>query len=344
MNEAQTHMKNARRNRIASAALTISLSLGSAQAAIFQDPQLESLQEAGKYAELEQQAQARLKANANDAEARAALSLALSFLDPGDVERVEAGAQQARLCIDQHPAAAVCHLAGAQNLGQQMLNMGMFKAMRSVGSLKNAWIRTLELDPGSFTARVQLAKLYVTLPGLMGGSTSSARELEAAVRVSQPETARIIRVYIAGADENWAEMESELYALKGAKDAAMLGEIREATLQLALACLTDDENLPKARSLYETLVREQPRRAEGYYGLGRVHIALGELDEGIGLFERARSLDGANEVPIDHRLGDAYLAKGEKAQAKAAYERFVANKRANPANLEEVRESLDKLG
>lgn len=337
-------MKNPRRIRIVCVALTISLSLGSAQAAIFKDAQLESLQETGKYAELEQQAKASLKADANDAEARAALSLALTFLDPGDAERVEAGALQARLCIDQHPAEAICHLASAQNLGQQMLNMGMFKAMRNVGKLKGAWIRTLELDPDSFTARVQLAKLYVTLPGLMGGSTSSARELEAAVRISQPETARIIRAYIAGAAENWAEMESELGALQGAKDAAMLGEIREATLQLALAYLTDDQDLPKARRLYEVLVREQPKRAEGYYGLGRVHTALGELDAAIRLFERARSLEGASEVPIDHRLGDAYLAKGERALAKAAYERFLSNKRANPANLDEVRESLAKLG
>lgn len=103
-------------------------------------------------------AQARLKTNAADAEASTALSLALNF--------------------DQHPNVAVCHLATAQNLGMPMLNMGMFKAMRMLDSLKASWIRTLELDPGSFTARVQLAKLYLTVPGMMGGSVSKARELE----------------------------------------------------------------------------------------------------------------------------------------------------------------------
>lgn len=336
-------MKRVLPHRIAFAALTCSLSLGSAQAAIFQNAQLESLQETGQYAELEQQAQARLNANAADAEARAALVLALTFMDRTNAERVEAGARQAKTCIEQHPAAAVCHLAGAQNLGQQMLNMGMVRAMRSVGTLKDAWIRTLELDPGSFTARVELAKLYLTLPGLMGGSTSKAEELEAAVRVSQPETARIIRVYLAGEAEDWAEMESELQALKPAQDAAMRAEIRQATLRLALVYLTDEEDLPKAKSAYDTLVRQQPNRAEGYYGLGRVHTVQGQLDEAIQLFEQARTLDGADEVPIDHRLGDAYLAKGERARAKAAYERFLANKRANPANVEEVRAALATL-
>jgi tetratricopeptide (TPR) repeat protein len=326
------------------AALTLSSPLGSAQAALFKDAQLESLHEAGKFAELEQRAQGRLKTNAADAEARAALVLGLSLADPSDAKRLETGAQQAKLCTEQHPNVAVCHLAAAQNLGLQMLNMGMGKAMRSVGSLKDLWIRTLELEPTSFTARVQLAKLYVTVPGIMGGSSSKAKELEAAVRSSQPETARIIRVHIAAEAKKWAEMEAELLALKPTKDSAMLEEVRDATLQLALNFFRDGKDLAKAKSLYESLQRDQPSQAAGFYGAARVQAALGQPDEAIRLFERARTLAGADNYPIDHRLGDTLLAKGDKAQAKAVYERFIANKRAKPAHVEEVRKSLAKLG
>jgi tetratricopeptide (TPR) repeat protein len=315
-----------------------------AQAAVFKDAQLESLQDAGKLVELEQLAQTRLKSNAGDAEASAALSLALSLSDVGDGKRLEAGAKQAKLCVEQHPNVAVCHLASAQNLGLQMISMGMAKAMRSVGALKETWIRALELDPGSFTARVQLAKLYLTVPGMMGGSVSKAKDLEAAVRSSQPETARIIRVYIAAEDKKWAEMESELSPLKSSKDGAMRDEVREATLQLARVFLKDSKDLAKAKSLYEGLLRDQPSMASGAYGLSRVYAAQGQTDEAIRNLERARTLSGADELPIDHRLGDAYLAKGDKVLAKAAYERFIANKRANPANVEEARKSLAKLG
>ncbi|MBT9492083.1 MAG: tetratricopeptide repeat protein [Paucibacter sp.] len=328
----------------ATATLALLSTLGSAQAAVFKDAQLESLQDAGKFVELEQLAQARLKANAADAEASAALTLALSFSDAGDGKRLEAGAKQAKLCTEQHPNVAVCHLASAQNLGLQMLSMGMAKAMRNVGSLKESWIRTLELDPGSFTARVQLAKLYLTVPGMMGGSVSKAKDLEAAVRSSQPETARLIRVYIAAEDKKWAEMESELLALKPSKDGAMLEEVREATMQLARVYLKDSKDLAKAKSLYEGLHRDQPSKASGSYGLSRVFAAQGQTDEAIRYLERARTLGGADELPVDHRLGDAYLAKGDKAQAKAAYERFIANKRANAANVEDARKSLAKLG
>jgi len=335
---------NTRSITSAIATLALLASMGTVQAAIFKDAQLESLQDAGNYVELERQAQARLKADAGDAEASAALSLALTFIDAGDAKRLEAGAKQAKRCVEQHPTAAVCHLATAQNLGMQMLSVGMFKAMRMLDTLKDSWSRTLELAPDSFVARVQLAKLYLTVPGMMGGSVSKAKELEAAVHTSQPETARIIRVNIAAEAKQWGAMEGELAALKPGKDAAMREEIRGATMQLAQVFLADSKDLAKARSLYATLLRDQPDHAAAYYGLGRVYTQMGQADEAIRNFERAKTMTGADEYPIEHRLGDAYLAKGDKAQAKAAYERFIANKRSNPANLDDARKSLAKLG
>ena len=325
------------------ATFTLLGAFGTAQAAIFKDARFESLQDAGKYTELEQLAQARLKGNPGEAEASAALSLALTFVDASDAKRLEAGARQAKLCIEQHPMVAACHLAAAENLGMQMLNSGMAKAMRSAGTLKETWIRTLELDPNSFTARVQLAKLYVTLPGMMGGSVSKARDLELAIRSSQAETARIIRVHIAAEDKNWTEMESELLALKPGKDGAMRKEVREASAQLAKVFLRDSKDLAKATRLFERLQRDQPESAGGAYGMSRVFAAQGKTDEAIRSLERARTLGDAAEYPIDHRLGDAYLAKGDQAQAKAALERYIGNKRANPANLESARKSLAQI-
>ena len=47
---------------------------------------------------------------------------------------------------------------------------------------------------------------------LVWGLRILPRELEAAVRGSQPETARIIRVHIAGEAKKWAEMEADIVA------------------------------------------------------------------------------------------------------------------------------------
>ncbi len=318
--------------------------LGLAQASIFKDPQFESLAEAGKYAEMEQQAQARLKSNAADVQASAALALALSVTDPDDGKRMEAGAKQAKQCVEQHPTAAVCQLVRAQNLYLQMSDAGMFKAVRLMDGVKEALNRALELDPSSFVARVQLTKLYLYAPGVLGGSTAKAKELEAAVRSSQPEQAKLLRAYIAADAKKWNDMESELAALKPGKDAALLEEARAATMQLATHYLKDAKEPAKAKAIFESLQREQPTYAHGAYGLGRVHAEAGQTDEALRYFEKAKTLAGADELPIDHRLGDVLLAKGDKAQAKAAYERFLKSKRANPNNVDAARKSLASLG
>ncbi|MCV2360088.1 tetratricopeptide repeat protein [Paucibacter sp. TC2R-5] len=331
------------RSRTFLAALTLLTALGSAQATIFKDKELDALSDANKFAELERLAQTRLKANPADAEASAALSLALSSLDPSDSKRVEAGAKQAKVCVEQHPTVAVCQLVTAQSLNVQMGSAGMFKMASMLGDIKAALIRTLELEPTQAMARIQLAKLYLFAPGMLGGSVAKARELEAAVRNSQPEQARIIRIYIAAEGKKWAEMEAELLALKPAKDATLLDESRNAYLQLATHYLKDDKDFAKAKSLFEQLQREQPAQAAGVYGLGRVQAEMGQADEAVRLFERARTLEGADDLPIDHRLGDALLAKGDKPQAKAAYERFLTKKNANPNNVEAARKSLAKL-
>jgi len=325
-------------------AFVLAAGLGAAQASIFKDPQFDSLADANKYADLEQLAQGRLKANAADVEANAALALALSAQDPADAKRMEAGAKQAKQCADQHPTAAVCQLVRAQNLYLQMGEAGMFKAVRLMDGVKEALNRALELDPSSFVARVPLSKLYLFAPGMLGGSTAKAKELEAAVRSSQPEQARLLRAYIAADAKKWSEMENELLALKPGKDAALLEEARAATMQLGTHYLKDAKDPAKAKAVFENLQREQPSFAHGPYGLGRVLAETGQTEEAVRYFERAKTLAGADELPIDHRLGDALLAKGDKAQAKAAYERFLKTKRANPNNVEAARKSLAALG
>ena len=60
--------------------------------------------------------------------------------------------------------------------------------------------------------------------------------------------------------------------------------------------------------------------------------------------ERAKSLLGAEQLPLDHRQGIAWQAKGDKAQARAAFERYLQNRRASPNNVEDCRRRLAELG
>jgi len=321
----------------------VSLSLAtalSAEAAVFKDPQLQSVWEGGKAEELDKMAQARLRANPADTQAAAAL--ALSALDAGDGARLDAAAKTMQQCVERQPRDAICHFALGRVLGAQAMGASMFKAMSLAGKVKEAFSKAFELEPGSFEMRSALQQFYLMAPGMAGGSVSKARELAQDLR-DMPEHAKLMRARVAQHEDNYAEAERELASLKPGKDLGLQTEWREAWAGQGYQYLRDKQ-YAKAKAWFEQLQREQPQYAAAGYGLGRVATETGQLDEAIRQFERARGLEGAEALPLDHRLGVAWQMKGDKAQAKALLERFVANKKANPRNLEDAKKRLAELG
>ncbi|MDG0834770.1 tetratricopeptide repeat protein [Pelomonas saccharophila] len=194
-------------------------------------------------------------------------------------------------------------------------------------------------DPLLFEARSGLTQFYLMAPGFAGGSTAKARELAAEVQARQPEQAKLLRALLAMNDKDWAGAERELAGVKAGDDRTVARELRGSWVRLGFE-LMEQKNLPKARGIFESLQRDYPAHAAGPYGLGRVLTEMGQAEEAVRSLERARGLEGAERLPIDHRLGQALLAKGEKAGAKAALERFVQNKRANPRNVEDAKKLL----
>lgn len=322
------------------AVLSLSATLPS-QAAVFKDPQLQSVWEGGKAEELDKLAQQRLKANPVDAQAAAAA--ALSALDGGEAAKVESAAKSMQQCVERQPKEAVCHFALGQLLGAQAMGASMFKAMSLAGKVKDAFSKAHELEPTSYEIRSALQQFYLMAPGMAGGSVSKAKELAQDVREHMPEHAKLLRARVAQHEGNWAEAERELASVKPGKDLNLQGDLREAWAALGLQYLRDKQ-YPKAKAVFEQLQRDQPQHAAAGYGLGRVATETGQLDEAIRQFERARTLEGAEALPFDHRLGVALQMKGDKAQAKQLLERFVTNKKANPRNVEDAKKRLAELG
>lgn len=319
----------------------LALLAASAHAQVLKDPQWQAWLDAGKTTELERAAQARLTVQPDDAQA--AVALALAALDGGEAKRLEASTRPLQACIDRQPPQAICHYALGSVQGAQAMSASMFKVMGLASSTKDNLLRAVELDPMLYEARQALTQFYLMAPGVAGGSTTKAKELAAAADKKQPEQAKLLRALIASQDKQWAEMERELQSVKPGDSKSLQNDLRDAWSQLGVQLLADKQ-LPKSKTVFEQFVRDYPTQAMGAYGLGRVAIEQGQPDEAIRQLERARSLDGADKLPIDHRLGIALLAKGDKPQAKLALERFVANKKANPRNLEDAKKRLAELG
>lgn len=319
--------------------LALALLASSAGADLLKDPQWQAWLDAGKSADLARAAQARSKAQPDDDQA--AVALALAAVDDNDAGRLEAAVPALQACVDKRPQAA-CSYALGRVYGQQAMTASVFKMPGLASKTKEQFVRAVELDPGLYEARVGLTQFYLMAPGFAGGSVAKAKELATEVQARQPEQARLLRALLAMNDKDWTTAERELGAVKPAEDRTVARELRGNWSRLGFEFM-EQKNLPKARGIFEALQRDYPTHAAGPYGLGRVLLEQGQPDDAVKALERARTLDGADRLPIDHRLGQALIAKGDKAGARAALERFVQNKRANPRNLDDARKLLAGL-
>ena len=104
-------------------------------------------------------------------------ALTLSVLNGNDGARREAALKLLEACTARLPNAAMCHYGVGSVLGAQALSQGMLKALGSVGRVRDALARAVELDPLLYAARNALVQFYLVVPGIAGGSAAKAREI-----------------------------------------------------------------------------------------------------------------------------------------------------------------------
>lgn len=316
------------------------LGTGAAQAAVFKDPVLQAAFAAGKIDELEQAAWVRQKNEPDDVQAAVALTLAA--LPVGDPKRVEAGVKSMQHCVAQQSREAACYYALGNALTFQVVNGGVLQALGLIPRVRDALIQAFQLAPESYEVRSALLQFYLVAPGVVGGSVEKARALEAAIQDQHPDQARMLRVYMAAQSDRLTDMERELRGVRVAGDPRLAFEVREAVADLGRRYIKA-KDYGKAKALYEQLVHDQPRQAQGPFLLSRLAIEQHDADEAVRQMERAATLEGTAQLPIDYRLGDAYRAKGDLIRARVAYERFLGNPYANPRHLAEVRKILAEM-
>lgn len=326
--------------RATAMAALMGLALGTAHAQL-KDGQLQSLLEAGKTIELERVAQARLAAKADDADAMAALGLAAMGL--GDEKKIDAAVNRLEQCTGKQSPSALCHYVLGSLAGAQAMNASVFRMPSLAGKSRENLKRAVELDPQLYEAREALLQYYLVAPGIVGGGVDKAQALIAETEKLNAEQAKFMRAKQAASEKQWAWAERELASVKTGQDADLRKMLCKAWGQLALAQMSAKQN-EAARSTFERIQRDFPEHASGPYGLARVLTELNKPDEAVALLERARGLEGGATYPIDYRIGLAWLAKGDKAQAKAALQRYVADKGANARTLQDAKKRLAELG
>lgn len=246
-------------------------------------------------------------------------------------------------CVQQYPQAAACHHLLGMALGAQVQADGTVWALRSVGRVKESLARALELDGQMFEARSALQMLYLLLPRMVGGSPEKARELELAVRDRQPEIAKLLRARLAAHGDRWDDAERELASIRLGDQRSFHAEVLNAWAGLARHWAKEKQHA-KARARFEQLVLALPELAQPTYLLARALADGGDHAGAVRLYERAQRLGGAEQLPIDYRLGVAYMDLNEPEKAQQHLQRFIQAARGTARNLADARKRLKELG
>ncbi|MEP6506168.1 MAG: tetratricopeptide repeat protein [Betaproteobacteria bacterium] len=331
---------------LAAAALAVACTVAPAvsHADVLKDPQWQALADARRFVELEQAAFARISAKGDDADAWQAYTQGLlGQAGSGASARRDAGLANLQACVKATPKIAACHYGVGAVTGVQVMTLGMMKAAFGIGQVRDEFIKALEIDPALDPARSGLVQFYLMVPGLAGGSVSKARDVAQAAVARQPEYAKLLNAAIAQYDDRSVEAERLLGTVQVGGDASLAEELRGQWVALGFGYL-EAKQPAKARAAFERVVKDKADLVEGQYGLARALCDQQQWDAAIAALQLAARLPGHDALPVDYRLGVAYQGKGDAAQAKAAYARYLASANPNPRNVDDARKRLADLG
>ena len=283
-----------------------------AEAAVLKDTELQALLDAGRADDLEKLAAQRVKADPDDAQAVAALALAQLDLVDGAV--LKQNIQRLEQCVQRAPDEGACHYALALALVMQARGGSKFKALGSLGRVSELAQRAMTLLPDAPEPRSALQQYYLALPSFVGGGESKARALEQEVK--DPAQLGLMRARVAASRKDWPAMEKALRAVRTQRPELLL-EQRVLWSDYGRNLFFGDQK-ERAVPWFEELLKSQPHQAMGAYGLGRAYDALGQYDKAVAAFERARTLQGAEQLGLDRRLGSAPRCSVASTTAAAA--------------------------
>jgi tetratricopeptide (TPR) repeat protein len=308
--------------------------------AVENDKALDALIDANQPAQVERIALERITKNAKDEQAYQ--YLAISALQ-SDAKKRSSALTAMDTCIAQLPQSSTCHLQAGRLLGLNVMEAGVMSALGSVGRIKAYFLKAVELDSKSFEARRDLMQFYLQAPGVVGGSVAKAREVAQAAAAYNADHNKLLNASVAIYEKKFDQAEQFLASVKPAGNEAMIEYLDDAWIALGFGQLSEKANA-KAKAIFERMVSDNPKRANAYFFLGRAQLELSDWDAAIGSFKTAAQLDKSGSYATDYRLGVAYQGKGDKVQAKAAYERALKWPRLTEDARKQVQKKLTDIG
>jgi tetratricopeptide (TPR) repeat protein len=236
------------------------------------------------------------------------------------------------------PEDARYHLWLAREYGEKAANSSPLTAATFARKAKNEFERSVQLDPSSVEARLDLAEYYTEAPAIMGGGLDKARDQAVQVAKSNSAKSHLILARIAEKEKLFPAAEHQLRQA--------IGEAREPSeywMELAefyrLRGRSDD--MQKA---VQTALAQPGKPAETYFDAAN-ELFLGGRDfpDAIVYLQKYLASGGMVEAAPAFRayyqLGQVYEKMGQAPAAVSEYQASLAL----ASGFDRARKALDHL-
>ncbi len=291
--------------------------------------QYTALIDAKKYAEVETAVAAQLAIEPNNADALVA-NIDLILLE-GNVKRFDDAIKFAEQCILHNPKNSACHESLGNVLGSKAEKGDMMDAIGSLGTIRDSFKNAIELDPANYNAVVSLMSFYLEVPGLMGGSTSSAKKLIRATEKSNPEVAKLLQAKLDLYNEDFAKASAGALAVHAgnADNSTVIAKLqRDLLVEIGLT-LNREKQFVDAEKVFLTVIQRHPDAAPAYLGLGRSLLEQGKPQAALLSLENSLRINAT--AVVLYRLGQTWQALGDNTKAVSSFEQALAFTPALPA-------------
>lgn len=161
----------------------------------------------GPVDELIETLQGRISSTPHDAESHNLLCRAYFSLEEWD-----RGIAACERAVNLDPQNSLYHLWMGRIYGEKADRTGFLKAAGLVKKVRSSFERAVELSPGDWEARTDLAEFYLEAPGIVGGGKDKARAQADAIRPLNPAMAHWVLGRIAEKNKDNAVAEREFRA------------------------------------------------------------------------------------------------------------------------------------
>ena len=223
---------------------------------------------AGRADEAIQTLEQQIGRSSTDAEAYNLLCRAYFMIEQWD--RGITACERAR---NLDPQKSLYHLWLARIYGEKADRAGFLSAAGLTRKIRTSFERAVELDPGNWEARADLAEFYVQAPGIVGGGRDKAQAQAKAVEPLNPAVAHWIFARVAAKNHDTAAAEREYRAAIAANQSLgrawvdlaglllhtnRLGDMEQVLRSLESASVAQREALPDGASVLLRAGRDYP--------------------------------------------------------------------------------------